>query len=546
MAETSLTLPFITGANGQKEDLSYTAEIACIAFLVETQRKKTSFLRDRPERIEFISKVHYPFWIAPTGNSCIIIDGLNNTKHEFSFHEPNKIPTFIEELRRNSASPQNFSQALQAQAKAIKEVTSKVQHSFQSLLSDPELLSFFLEKLRNGVFEFEKLENQAQIQAETDWKTATQTAQAFVNCVRTVQANAKGLQYALSILKEEVDFHKNGSENEVALLKEKREKEIEKLKPFVDQNVKRLLQKRDKALSTLQKSIDRRISTLDRKREKSMRRLLLIEQRKSAAQHKVNIAKKRSSPMGSFALKKYQKEIDRTKDDIKSISKETEDFKKNGESNLKAKEDEFQVQIAKEEDRLTQISAVYDARINANKTRIDDMVVQATTISRSLENQIDQLNRDGNLLRSKVAISWKTETPDDLIFVQLPIYLASYGRDKEERVSLISPLTYSNEMSALNGIKKMLALSPDPKLKTITRPMNERLHEILTTNVVERIQRDPDFKGAINQICRANNLMNQNDFASILNEGFDEIEKKGWMTSLEAQAFCKRIMGEEV
>jgi hypothetical protein len=250
--------------------------------------------------------------------------------------------------------------------------------------------------------------------------------------------------------------------------------------------------------------------------------------------------------MGSFALKKYQKEIDRTKDDIKSISKETEDFKKNGESNLKAKEDEFQVQIAKEEDRLTQISAVYDARINANKTRIDDMVVQATTISRSLENQIDQLNRDGNLLRSKVAISWKTETPDDLIFVQLPIYLASYGRDKEERVSLISPLTYSNEMSALNGIKKMLALSPDPKLKTITRPMNERLHEILTTNVVERIQRDPDFKGAINQICRANNLMNQNDFASILNEGFDEIEKKGWMTSLEAQAFCKRIMGEEV
>jgi hypothetical protein len=103
----------------------------------------------------------------------------------------------------------------------------------------------------------------------------------------------------------------------------------------------------------------------------------------------------------------------------------------------------------------------------------------------------------------------------------------------------------SEETSTFTGIKKMLALNPEPRLKTMVRSLNTRLNEVLTANVVERLSKDREFRNKVCQLCRVNNLIDQSSFASSLNEGLDEIEGKGWMTSQEAQATCKRIVGEE-
>ena len=150
MTEKNLTLPFIIKTPSQKEDWSYPAELAYVTFLAEAQRKKTSFLRDKPEKIAYIAKVHYPFWIAPSANACLVIDGLNNTTHEFAFQEPAKTATFIEELKRNSVNPQTFTEALQAQAKATREFASLVHFTFPALIDDKDLLEFFFENLRTS------------------------------------------------------------------------------------------------------------------------------------------------------------------------------------------------------------------------------------------------------------------------------------------------------------------------------------------------------------------------------------------------------------
>jgi hypothetical protein len=75
MTETNLILPFITKATTEKADLSFPAELASVVCLAEAQRKKPGFLRDRSEKIAFISKVYYPYWVVPHETACLLIDG---------------------------------------------------------------------------------------------------------------------------------------------------------------------------------------------------------------------------------------------------------------------------------------------------------------------------------------------------------------------------------------------------------------------------------------------------------------------------------------
>jgi hypothetical protein len=549
MIEKNLILPFVAKTPNMQEDISFQAELACVVCMAESQRKKPSFMRDSSEKIAYISKVYYPMWVLSADNACLVIDGLSNSAHEFAFDEPTKTAALIEELKKNSLNPQKFAEALKSQAREIKEFSKPVKISFPGVVDDRELRGFLPEYFKSGTLHSGYSEETAAIPSETDSKGAAQTAKALVNCLRTIQADAKGLKYALAVLKEELEFHSNAANNEIEHLQEKLDTETAALKPAVDKAVKKLTQKQDKSLATLQRNLERKMGGLDKKRERYMHKLGIAEQRRDAVQSKIDAAKKRKKPSksssGSFALKKYEREVDTTKNEIKAISDEFDKVKKDGESSLKQKREEFQKVIAQEENRLIQLSRAYGERMGEKQMQIEDMSIQAAAITTSLENRVDELKRNGNALQSQVEVNWKMDYPEEPVLAKLPVYLVKYSKGEEERYNLLSPIAFSEDASVLNGLKKMLALNPEPKLKTLTHPVSKRLHETLSVNLLGKTQIDAAFRMKLNEVCRASNLLDLNTFGQILNEGLDEIEKKGWMTHEEAAVFCKRVMRDE-
>ncbi len=549
MTDKTLTLSFIIKTPNQTEDISYSAELACVTCLAELQRKKPGFLRDASEKIAFISKVHYPLWVLSVENACIIIDGSSSSAHEFAFEEPTKISVFVEELKKNSVDPQKFMEALKTRAKENKEFTSPIKLSFPALVDDKELLSFFPEYFKSGTIHDEIQEETQAIPSEIDAKAAVQTARAFENCLRTIQADAKGLKYALAILKEELDFHVNAANGEIERLEEKLELETASLKPVVEKAVKKLSQKQDKAIAALQKSIERKISVLEKRREKFMHKLQAAETRKDAVQRKMDAARKKKnasrSSSGSFSLKKYEGDVENAKKEVKAVSDELDKLTKEGDKSIKQKKGEFQSAIDQEENKITQLNEAYAAKTSEKKRQIEEMTAQAAVITTSLENKIDELKRNGNSLKNQVEVGWKLENPDDLILAKLPVYLVKYAKGEEERYNLLSPIAISEDVSVLNGLKKMLALNSEPKLKTLTRSANKKLQETFSANILGKMQGDAAFRLKLNEVCRASNLIDVNTFGQTLNEGLDEIEKKGWITHEEATAFCRRVMGEE-
>jgi hypothetical protein len=528
--------------------MSYPAELACIVCLAESQRKKPGFLRDAQEKIAYISKVYYPMWVLSAENAYLIVDGLAASTHEFAFAQPTQTAVFVEELKKNSTSPQKFLEALQTQAKATKTFTSPVSLSFPALIADKELLSFLLEYLKTGTIQTGNLQQTQMLPAETDAEAAMQTSQTLVNCLRIMQADAKGLTYALDVLKEELEFHTIAAASEIERLEEKRDTEIAVLKPVVDKNVKKIAQKQGKTLASLQKSFDRKTGALEKKRETYMHKLQVAEQRKDAVQKRVDAAKKKKnaskSSSGSFALKKYGREVENIKKEIKSASEELEKLRKEAETSLKMKNAEFLNLIAQEESQITQLNNACYAKTSQKQKQTEEMTIHAAAITSSLQNRIDELKRGCSVLRSQVEVDWKLDAPEEPLLAEVPVYLVKYVKAQEERYSLFSPVALSEDIGVLNGLKKMLALNPEPKLKTLTRPASKKLQDTLSTCVLGKMQVDAAFQVRVNELCRSSNLVDLNSFGQTLNEGLDEIERKGWMSREEASTICRRVMGE--
>lgn len=543
MTQKNLTLPFIitTQENG---NLTFPAELAYAACMAELQRKKTGFLRDTPEKLAFLSKTHYPLWIIPVEDSCIVLDGLGLATHKFTFKEPSQTGVFIEELEKNSQNPQEFANALENQTRKIREFTSPTSVSFGAVIADKELLSFLLEYLKKASSPNMSEEKNQPIPPEIDETTAAETSHAISNCLRTLQADAKGLQYALDTLNEEAEFHKEAANREIEKLKETCDAETAKLRPQVDKKVKALTAKRDKNLATAARTTDKKTATAERKRDSYLRKLQVAERRKDAAEKRKK--SKSKSAYGSYEVDKRNREINNIKKQLRDISEDLDRIKKEAENNTRRIEEEFRNAAAQEESRITQLKTACDAKVAQKKEQIDKMTSQTATITLNFHNLMDELKHDGNALREQVEINWKTDSPDETVLAQIPVYIAKYAaKGDNERYALFSPTVLSEDTSVMGELRKMLTLSSEPKLKTLTRQANKRLHDMLTANVIDKMQNDEVYRTKINAVCRTNNLLDRMDFAETLNEGLDELVKRGWMTAQEAQASCSQITRQE-
>lgn len=546
MSVNSITLPFIIKTQGEKESLTYAGEVAYMTCMAELQRKKASFLRDLPEKLVFLAKLHYPLWLVAVENHSIVLDGLGVMGYKFSFREPAKIGQFIEELKRNSVSPDQFMEVLGGQTGKIGELESEVTIEFKALIADRELLTWLVDYFKAGQPLSEGNLSKALVPMEVDDEGAARTGKSVINCLRTILADAKSIEYALSVLKEEAAFHKNAANMEVEMLKEKCENEVASVKPEVDKKIKKLIQKRDRALACVQRSADKKVMALERKREHCMRKLQGVEKRKEAAEkrrEKLREKKASRSSLGTYEVEKCEREISSIKREVRDIDDAIDKVKKETAQSIKNLEEEHRKAIAQQEAKITQIVTAYQAKIGAKQKRIEEITKQTAVLTAKLDNVIDELKQSGNSLRQQVEVNYRMEDAEKPTLVFLPFYLAKYMKEKEERFMLFSPIVVSEEVGVLNGLRKIITFNSDPKIKSLTRPVSKRLHEVLTVNLTGRLQVDGEFKNKINALCRNNNLVDTDEFPEILNAGLDELVERNLMTAEEAQDVCKRVSG---
>jgi hypothetical protein len=547
LTETNWVLPFITKTASVNSDLSFSAELSCVVCLAEAQRRKASFLRDRSEKTMFIAKIYYPFWLIPNASTSILIDGLNSAPYTFSFHLPIKTEAFLEVINQNATDPQKLLTVLQDQS---KDTTSPVNLSLSALVTNKELLAFLPAFFKSPLTQQGGMPENALIPPEVNEKTAYETANAYNRALRIMNADVKGLETAIATLKEQLAFYKTVVENEAQAVQQKSEVAVAAVKPKVDKAVKKLVQKHDKVIATLQKVSDRKIASLDKKRETYIRKLAVAEQKRNALLNKIEAAKKKKSSSrskssaGTFALKKYERDIDGDKTEIKALADEVEALKKETTRLLKAKDAEFEAAVGQEQVKITQIISAADAKVAAKALLMKTLSSEAIKIINHFESVADGLKRSAATLKSQVEVGYSPDDPEMAVLVQVPVYLVKFSKDEETRYSLISPVTISQDASMLGELKNFLKRNSDPKLTNQIHPASKALDETLNASVIGKLENDPDFEIKLNHLCRSGNFIDQDTFAQTLNEGLDEIQKQGYISEEEASALCRHVVEE--
>ncbi|MCX8150589.1 MAG: hypothetical protein N3D85_03695 [Candidatus Bathyarchaeota archaeon] len=544
MSAKNITLPFITKTQTEKERLTYSAEVAYITCMAEMQRKKTSFLRDVPEKLVFLAKLYYPLWVVPAEKHSLILDGLGVMTYKFSFKEPTTTAQFIEEVKKNSVNPEEFLDTLENQTRKIDEVVSSVILEFKAVIADRELLAFLVDYFKTGESTVEENLSKAVVPMEVDEDAASKTGKTFINWLRIINSDVKGIEYALNVLKEETTFHKNAASREIEWLEEKCENEVAAIKPEVDKRVKKLVQKHDRVLASIQISMDKKVVAWEKKREHCMRKLQNVEKRKEAVEkRREKLREKKTSVLGTYEVEKCEREINSLKKEVRGIDDAIDKIRKETGQRIKNLEEEHRKAIAQEESKITQIVASYQAKISAKQKRIEEIEKQTAAATTKLNKIIDELNHSINMLRQQVEVGYKLDDPEKPTLVILPVYLMKYIKDREERFNLFSPIAISEEVGVLTGLRKIITFNSDPKMKVLTRFISKHLHEVLNTNLTGRMQVDGEFKNKINTLCLNNNIIDTDGFPETLNEGLDELVKRKLMTEEEAQDLCKRIIG---
>jgi hypothetical protein len=77
------------------------------------------------------------------------------------------------------------------------------------------------------------------------------------------------------------------------------------------------------------------------------------------------------------------------------------------------------------------------------------------------------------------------------------------------------------------------------------RSASVELQEMLNSAVIKKMQNEETFRQNVTSLCRANNLLEREDFERTLNEGLTEAEQKRWITTEEAATVLSGIKGEE-
>lgn len=529
MTDKIWVLPFIVEAHDEKDSVSYPAELAGVACLTEFQRRKTGLLSDAAEKISFLSKLYYPIWAAPFEDSCLIIDGLASVSQSFTFKEPANTGLFIEDLKKSSVFPQEFTAALGRHAKNAEKFTSTVDLTFKALIVGKELQKFFPEYLKKGsTFSGDKI---VFLPAEIDKSTAATACEAVANCVRRINADAKGLQYALEVLDEEIEFHEHMLLNEAELLKGKCEAEIARLQPEVEKNIEKLKSKRDAAVAHVSKDTEKKTAVLEKKREKYLQKLQRLEQRKGSVQRKRR---------QSYTLERYDREINGVRKEIRLISSMIEATRIESDKSIKKVEEEFRNTAALETEKIKKLNSAYEAKIGEKKKQIVNMASETAAIAKSFKSLMNEMKRTASVFKEQTAINWKL---DDLTLACVPIYVAGYVKGSEERYSLFSPVTISEDVSVLQELRQML-LASEPRLKLLMRPASKELHELVSSAVTKKMQSEETFRQNITGLCRVNNLLERADFQKAFAEGLAEAEQKRWITAEEAAAVCSGLKEE--
>jgi len=543
MSYSELVLPYATEDTGRKKSFSNDIEVGALLLLAEAERrKKTGIFRGTVETLAVLSKLHYPMWVVPWEDKCLLIDGMETASYSLQYFKLPDIEAFVEHLKRSATAQESYRTALRSHKGTFSDFLSATQIVIAGLVTDKELLSDLSAFVKDGRPQTDKLTS--LIQPKIDMKEATRIGEKISERHSMLQSEIKGLQFAIDTLDEETKTHIDKLQLELEQVRRKYQEKIAVIKADVAKRTGELEKERDEKVEKMtainQKEVDVRLEEKKRWEQELMK----LEQDKSEYEKRKELRKHKKDEVGEARwdarLREVKNQISTVKGKISALSNFISRSNKETEKTAKNTRDTCQKLIDAEERKIKDIESLRDSEIGEKEKGIQELRQEALTITDKIEQLIDQKKGHASTLK-EATVQWRTETPT---LVHVPFYLILYETDQEKRRRVRSPAIARDPSGIMMKIRKTLkGYGRQSKISTLLKTRSKAL-ETMLTSFEERVNSDKSLQRSLRQISESNNLLASPDFKEKVRRGVGELEAEGWVKPEEKAAVLEVYAAE--
>jgi hypothetical protein len=541
MSSSSLTLPYVVEDKDRKKPFTRDMEATAVLCLAEAKRKKPGILGAPPEKLSFVSKMHYPLWAVPWENECIIMDGREILSHTTVHMKLPDVKVFVEDLKRSRTARELFRNTLKSHTKTFEDFVKTTQVSMNTIVANREILSAISRYIEQGLaLKKGAKELLASIPLKLDEKTAMERAENLFNRWRQIQSEIKGLRYAINVLDEETKLHEQKIVGEIEQMRETFKDKISSIKSKVEEKVEQLTKERDAKIKRIFKVSQRELKVALNERTKDEQKLEKLERDKLVYQKRKQIRKSKGDETGvtywDHKTKVCKNKISEVKGKIKVLSRFIERTRKQGELGVKKLNESYQGMIVRERKRISDLETLRDSQIEMTKKEAEELVSEVSSITNLIEQLIEQKKLHASQLK-EITIPWRSE---GVTLINMPFYVFRYETEEKSRYYVHPPVVAMGYEGIIRRIQKTIwSFSLESRIKLLLRPGSRAFEEMFTSIFAETVREDETLGKAIYEMGSSNNLLNVQDFGEALVRGVEELKVEGWINREEGDAILK-------
>jgi len=531
---TSLILPYTILEKSRKKKFDTNMELTAIICLAEEKRKT-------PEKISFISKLHYPFWAVPWENGCLIVDGLQILSPTFTYIALPDLEPFLNDVEHGRTVREQFLNALDKHAQTFAGFPETTDIPMKAIVVDKALLSEVSEYVEETlVHKTDVTGNIILIPPKLDKDTADENTRKILDLHERIQSDIKSLENVANTLNEIMHFHQQKILHEIELANEVFREEIDEVEPVVEDSIELLLKERDAKIEKMNKTTEVELNARTREKERRQRELDKLELKRTEYRGKLHVRKGRHDKIGvtrwEQSLRTCENRIFEIRQTIHNLSEYIEKTRRQNQEDINMLKYDYQALIDIERKKITDIKASQESVTKAKENENEKLQFLTSNIGDLIEQLREQKRLHATELKS-LTIPWQTE---QVTLLGVPFYLVAYKTETKFFYDVYPPLRAMSPEGIVKKIEKaLLSFSLESRIKLLLQPKSKTLSKMLNITIEEKIKADRPFEEKLRELGSSNNLLADPNFKEALNDGLKELKTEGWVKPEEGSILMK-------
>jgi len=513
-------------------------EFAAIVSLAEAGRKKQVF---SPEKISFISKLHYPLWAVPWENGCLIIDGLQTFSSTLAYMALPDMELFLNYIERSATSREQFRNALDKHAQTFSSFSEIVPIPMKAIVTDKTLLSDISDYVQETLeLKADQTGNIILIPPKLDEDAAGESAKKLFDLHQRIQFDVKGLEHAARVLNEMTQFHEQKILREMELANEAFKEEVDRVKPMVEKKVELLLKERDAKAEKMNRAAEAELNAKLREKERRQRELEKLELNRTEYKRRLDVRRRRHDEIGiarlEHSLRTCENKISEVKERIKNLSRYIEKAHKQNQEDVNKLKYTYQSLIDQERKKITDIQASLESTTKAKESQKQKLRLTTTHIVSVIEQMAEKKRLQAAELKS-LTIPLDSE---QVTLLGVPFYLVGYTAGDKHRYSVYPSVRVASSEGIVRKIEKtLLSFRLGSRIEHLLQPRSKALNKMFNIVLEEKMKVDRTLEEGLRELGSSNNLLTRADFKEVLTKGVEELRAEGWIKQEEGADLIK-------